>query len=72
MDLDHLRSHAFSTLPHSDRHVAQERRVPNVRGVAVAVDVGGPFELGGVGVTGTDVACLQLFKLLLSTQFIGL
>ena len=44
----------------------------NVGCVAVAMDIASPLELGSVGMTCTDVACLQLFKLLLGTEFIGL
>lgn len=44
----------------------------DVGGVAVAVDVGGPFVLGGVGVAGADVAGLQGFELLLGAEFVGL
>lgn len=44
----------------------------DVRGVAVAMDVGGPFVLCGVGVAGADVAGLQSFELLLRAEFVGL
>lgn len=44
----------------------------NVAGQAVAVDVGRPFELRGVGVAGADVAGLQLLQLLLRAEFVGL
>ena len=44
----------------------------DVRGVGVAVDVGDPFELCGVGVAGADVARLQGFELLLGAEFVGL
>lgn len=44
----------------------------NVRGVAVASDVGGPFEAGYVRVAGADVARLELFELLGCAQFVGL
>lgn len=43
----------------------------NVRSVAVAHDVGGPFVFGCVGVTGTDVACLEGFKVLEGAEFVG-
>ncbi len=46
--------------------------MPDVRRVAVAVDVGGPFVLGGVGVAGADVARLELLQLLLGAEFVGL
>lgn len=38
--------------------------MPNVRSVAVADDVGGPFVFGCVGVPSTDVAGLKCFKIL--------
>lgn len=40
--------------------------------VRVAVDVGRPLELGGVGVAGADVAGLELLELLLGAEFVGL
>jgi len=46
--------------------------VPDVRRVAVAVDVGRPFVLCGVGVAGADVAGLELLELLLGAEFVGL
>ena len=44
----------------------------DVAGVGVAVDVGDPFEFGGVGVAGADVARLEGFELLLRAEFVGL
>lgn len=38
----------------------------------IAVDVGRPFEFGGVGVAGADVAGLELLELLLRAEFVGL
>jgi len=46
--------------------------VPDVGRVAVAVDVGRPFVLCGVGVAGADVAGLELLELLLGAEFVGL
>ena len=46
--------------------------MPDVGCVAVAVDVGGPFVLCGVGVAGADVARLEGFELLLRAEFVGL
>ncbi len=40
--------------------------------IAVSVDVAGPFVLGGVGVSGTYVAGLELLELLLGAEFVGL
>jgi hypothetical protein len=36
------------------------------------MNIGRPFELRGVGVAGADVACLELLKLLLGAEFVGL
>lgn len=36
------------------------------------MDIGAPFVLGCVGVSGPDVAGLQLLELLLCAQFVGL
>lgn len=44
----------------------------NVGSVAVARDVGGPFEFRDVGVAGADVARLELFELLGCAQFVCL
>lgn len=70
--LDHHAPHLLPALAHADAHVAQQGRVADVGGVAIAVDVGGPFVLGGVGVAGADVAGLQGFELLLGAEFVGL
>lgn len=43
----------------------------NVRSVAVAHDVGGPFVFGCVGVSGTDVAGLEGFEILEGAEFVG-
>lgn len=43
----------------------------NVRSVAVADDIGGPFVFGCVGVTGADVAGLEGFEILECAEFIG-
>ena len=44
----------------------------DVTSVTVAMHVGRPFELGRVGVSGADVAGLELLQLLLGAQFVGL
>jgi hypothetical protein len=36
------------------------------------VDVGCPLEFRGIGMTGSNIAGLQLLKLLLGPEFIGL
>lgn len=46
--------------------------MPDIAGQAVAVDVGGPFEFGSVGVAGPDVAGLELLQLLLGAEFVCL
>lgn len=46
--------------------------MPDIAGVAVAVQVRGPLVLGRVGVAGAHVAGLQLLELLLRAQFVGL
>lgn len=38
---------------------------------AVADDVGGPFVLGSIGVTSTDIAGLKRLKILESAKFVG-
>lgn len=44
----------------------------DVGSVGVAVDIGHPFEFGGVGVAGADVAGLEGFELLLGAEFVCL
>lgn len=46
--------------------------MPDVACETITVDVGGPFEFGGVGVAGADVAGLQLLELLLGAEFVCL
>jgi len=58
--LNHLPPNPLPTLPHPHSHIRQQRRVPDVGGVAVAVDVARPFVLGRVGVPGPDVPGLEL------------
>lgn len=70
--LNHHPPHLLPRLPHPHRHIRQQRRVPDIRRVAVAVDVRGPFVFGGVGVAGPDVARLELLELLLRAEFVGL
>lgn len=42
----------------------------NVRSVAVADNIGGPFVLGCVGVPGTDVAGLEGLEVLEGTELV--
>lgn len=63
--LNHRSSHLLLWLAHSQRHVREQRRVPDIRRIAVADDVGFPFVLGCVGVAGADVAGLQGFEAIL-------
>tara|TARA_R110002060_G_scaffold32222_1_gene42788 strand:- start:3563 stop:3730 length:168 start_codon:yes stop_codon:yes gene_type:complete len=44
----------------------------NVTRIAVALDVGCPLELGGVGVPCSYIAGLQRLELLLRAEFVGL
>lgn len=46
--------------------------MPDIRRERVAVDVGGPFVFGRVGVARADVSRLELFELLLGAEFVGL
>jgi hypothetical protein len=68
---NHLNSRLFFRLPESYRHVVEEWRMSDVAGVAIALNVGGPFEFGRVWMTGTDIASLQLLELLLRSQLVG-
>lgn len=43
----------------------------DVGGVAVTKDVGGPFVLGGIGVTGTDVTGLKSLEVLDGAELVG-
>jgi len=64
--------HHLLRLPKPYAQITQHGRVSNVRSVAVAVNVGRPLELCGVGVSGADVARLEGFELLLGAEFVGL
>jgi hypothetical protein len=46
--------------------------MPYVRREGVSMDIGGPFMLCSVGVSGSDVSGLELLELLLGAKFIGL
>jgi len=46
--------------------------MPNIRGVAVAGNVRGPFEFGDIGMPCSDIARLQLLELLCCAEFVGL
>jgi len=46
--------------------------VADVAGVAVTLDVGGPLKFRRVGVSGADVAGLQLLELLLRAELVSL
>lgn len=65
------RPHLLLGLAHPDGHVAQDRRVSDVRGVAVADDVGGPLVLGRVGVARADVAGLQGLEVLEGAELVS-
>lgn len=70
--LNHHDAHLLLALAEPNSHVLEQRRVSDVARVAIAGNVGSPFELGGVGVAGPDVARLELLKLLLGAEFVGL
>jgi hypothetical protein len=70
--LNHHTPNLLPALPHTDSHIAQHRRVSNVRSVGIAVDVGSPFEFRRVRMAGSYITGLQLLKLLLGAEFIGL
>jgi hypothetical protein len=61
----------LSRLSEPNAHVLQERRVPDVAAQRVALHVGHPFELCGVGAADADEARLLGFKLLLGAEFVG-
>jgi len=46
--------------------------MPDIRGVAVAGNVRGPFELRDIGMPCSDIARLQLLELLCCAEFVGL
>lgn len=46
--------------------------MPNIRRIRVTLDIAGPFETGGVGVPGADVARLEGFELLSGAEFVCL
>ena len=58
--------------PQPQTHVLHHRRVSNIARVRVAVQVGDPFALGGVGVAGAYVAHLEGFEVLLRSEFVCL
>ena len=45
--------------------------MPDVGGVTVTEDVGSPFVLGGIGVSGTDVTGLESLKVLDGAELVG-
>jgi hypothetical protein len=46
--------------------------MPNIRRIAVALDVAGPLELGCVGMSSSNVSGLELLQLLLRAEFVCL
>lgn len=46
--------------------------MPDIAGIAIAMDVVRPFMLGSVGVASPHVARLELFELLLGAELISL
>lgn len=45
--------------------------MPNIRGIAIPDNVGGPFVFGCVGVTGAHVSSLKRFEVLECAKFVG-
>jgi predicted component of type VI protein secretion system len=56
--LNHQTPDPLPAVPHPNSHVAQHRRVPNVRGVRITMDVRRPLKLRGVGMASTHVTGL--------------
>lgn len=69
--LNHLRAHLLLRLAHPHSHIRQHWRMPDIRCVAVAHDVGGPVVLGGVGMAGADVPGLHGLEILHCAEFVG-
>lgn len=63
--LNHCSPDFLSRLTQPDGHIFKQRRMADVTGVAVAMDVGRPFELGRVRMSSSHVPRLQLLELLL-------
>jgi hypothetical protein len=63
--LNHLRPNLLSAFSHSNSHIAQQRRMPNVTGIAVSLDIARPLESCRVCVPRSDISRLEGFELLL-------
>jgi len=70
--LDKFRPHDFLRLAHANSHIAQQRRMTNVRSVAVAGNVRGPFEFRDIGMPRSDITRLKLLELLGCAKFVCL
>lgn len=70
--LNHSPPNLLPTLPHPNSHIAQQRRMSHITRITVSLDIGRPFEFRRVGVSGADVAGLELLELLLGAEFVGL
>lgn len=74
--LDHLADELGPHLGHGlvlgERHVGEQRRVPNDAGLGVAVDVGLPLPARRVRVAGANVLGLEALELLLGAELVGL
>jgi hypothetical protein len=69
---NHLRADLGDGLVLGKRNPGQEWAVAGDGGVRVALDVCAPFPAGGIGVTGSDVLCLEALELLLVAKLVGL
>jgi hypothetical protein len=70
--LNHLPPNLFSTLTHSNGHVAQHGWMAYIRGITVALDICWPLMAGGVRMARSNIACLQGLELLRCTKLISL
>lgn len=70
--LNHRSSHLLLAVPKPNSHVAQHRRVSNVAGIAVPLNVACPLEFGRVGMSSSNISGLQSLQLLLSAKFVRL
>ena len=70
--LNHQAPNLFPALAHTYCHVTQQRRMSNIRSIAVALNVARPFELCGICMPRSYITSLQLLELLLCSQLVRL
>lgn len=70
--LDQLETEALARHAHGEGGLSEQGGMAEDGGQDIAVDVAGELELGSVGVTGADVAGLELLELLLGAELVGL